>query len=108
MEQLTEVKVEPFENNWKDWFVGDHEEKIKLTLFLDKTRKFYVNSVFKVFRVTSIIDTPCESVYDIYYIFDEPNPELKSTRGFTCAIDVDGNISNDRIFKAILYRDINV
>ncbi len=75
--KLSDVKIEPFEDNWKDWFIVDEPgEKIELTIFFDKTYHFYVNPKFQRFKFTgTIVD---ENIYcsKLYYIFSDENPSI--------------------------------
>ncbi len=74
--KLSEVKVEPFEDNWKDWFIIDEpEEKISLSVFLDKTYHFYVNPNIQRFKFTGTIIDEDENCSKLYYKFsDQKNP----------------------------------
>jgi len=100
METLIDVKLEPFEQTWKDWFIVDEpKEKIKLTIFADKSRTFYVDSRFNRFKFTGIMKSPDLSQYIVCYMVKRSHLKVQTTRGYISILDVN---SNDRLFQAII------
>jgi len=100
MEPLTDVKVEPFEQNWKDWFIVDEpKDKIKLTVFADKTRIFYVDPRFNRFRFTGTMKSSTLSQYQICYMFKKDHLKVQTSRGYVSIMDID---SNYRLFQVIM------
>jgi len=100
METLTDVKLEPFEQTWKDWFIVDEpKEKIKLTVFVDKPRTFYVDSRFNRFKLTGMMKTPNLVQYQICYMFKRDHLKVQTARGYISIINVN---SDDRLFQVII------
>ena len=92
--KLKDAKVEPFEDNWRDWFIVDEpKEKIILSVFVDKTRHFFVDSRFQKFKFTGTIiedDTFCSQ---LCYRFSDEKPN---------------RISKVIIYKIIINRDESI
>ncbi len=92
--KLSEVKVEPFEDNWKDWFiVDDPEEKISLSVFLDKTYHFYVNLNIQRFKFTGTIIDAYKYCSKLYYKFnDQKSQVIKNSIFYSMVVDKDKTI----------------
>ena len=86
--KLKDVKLEPFENNWKDWFIVDEpKEKISLSIFLDKVRHFYVDSRFQKFKFTGTIIKSNTHCSQVYYKFSDEKPSCVIRKAiFYCVI----------------------
>jgi hypothetical protein len=103
METLTDVKVEPFEQNWKDWFIVDEpKQKMSLSVFLDQTRHFYVDPRFNRFKLTGIMKKPALAQYKIYYKFKDNQNKIHSTHGYTCLLEDIGSIY--MLFKVFIIK----
>ena len=80
---ISEMKIEPFEDSWRDWFIIDEpKEKIKLSIILDRTRHFYVDPRFQNYKMTCLIDDAALNVYNVYYMFKMNRYFLKSVRAY--------------------------
>jgi len=101
MKPLSDVKVEPFEQTWKDWFIVDEpKEKMKLTIFVDKPRVFYVDPRFNRFRFTGMMmKTPNLSQYTVCYMFKRDHLKVQTAYGYISIIDAN---SNDSLFQVII------
>ncbi len=102
METLTNVKLEPFEQTWKDWFIVDEpKERMKLTIYADKTRIFYIDPRFNRFRFTGIMKSPNLSEYIVCYMFKRDKLKVQTVRGYTSIMN---SIFNDILFQAIIIK----
>lgn len=104
METLTDVKLEPFEQTWKDWFIVDEpKERMKLTVYADKTRVFYVDPRFNRFRFTGMMmEAPNLSQYTVPYMFTRNKLKVQTACGYISVLDIN---SYDRFFQVILIKE---
>lgn len=80
---ISEMKIEPFEDSWRDWFIIDEpQEKIKLSILLDETRHFYVDPRFQSYKMTALIDDVVLSVYEVYYMFKMDLYNMQSVHAY--------------------------
>lgn len=91
MLDLENVLIEPYENNWKDWFIVDEiEENLKVYIYLCNGKIFYVDPRFQNFKVTGISKRSLELSIEVWYLFYEGNGSmLQRVRGHTRVIDSD-------------------
>jgi len=100
MEPLSDVKLEPFEQTWKDWFIVDEpKKKIKLTVFADKARTFYVDPRFNRFKFTGIMKNPELAQYIVCYMVMRDHLKVKTTHGYISILNAGSVVS---LFQAIL------
>lgn len=106
---VTEIKIEPFEDSWRDWFIIDEpKEKIKISIILDETRHFYVDSRFRQYKMTALISDVDLNVYRLYYMFDmDPYPyNLQSINAYVKRFE--NSYASKKYLECILTRDNNV
>ena len=96
MLDFKELKAEPCEGTWKDWFIIDEpKERIEVSIFLnsDHVQKLYVDLRFQAFKVTGIVDNTCLPQFRVCYLFDEGNPrQLNATYGYARIANYNRNI----------------
>lgn len=86
--------------NWKD-IVDEPKEKISLSIFLDKTRHFYIDPRFKKFKFTGTIIRSNKLCSQLYYKFsDEKSNIIRKAIIYTVII----NHKTTNIGKCIIER----
>lgn len=101
---ISEMKIEPFEDSWRDWFIIDEpQEKIKLSVILDETRYFHIDSRFRSYKMTALIDDASLNIYNVYYMFRTNHYNLQSVRAYVKCFE--NSYTSKKYLECILTRD---
>jgi len=100
---ISEMKVEPFEDSWRDWFIIDEPKKrTSLSIFLDGTRHFYIDPRFQSYKMTALIDDTSLNVYNIYYMFEMNLQRHQSAYAYVKRFD--NSYTSKKFLECILTR----
>jgi hypothetical protein len=100
---ISEVKIEPFEDSWRDWFIIDEpQERMNLSIFLDGTRHFYIDPRFQSYKMTALIDYASLNVYKFYYMFKTDHSRIQSMHAYVKHFD--NNYVSKKYLECILTR----
>lgn len=97
MLDFKELKVEPYEETWRDWFIIDETyEALEVAIIsdTDHIQRLNTNPRFQRFKVTGIVNGICLPQFIVWYLFREGEPmQLQSTNGFTRIADYDKDVT---------------